>query len=69
VGDLAKPGAEGSIELASAFCGISDRRVRRTFLDLARTIVAAQNGDGAGLQSVNGACILSAGHIARFNSV
>jgi transcriptional regulator with XRE-family HTH domain len=42
VGDLARAGPEGTIDLVSAFSSIPDDRVRRAFLDLAWTIVDAQ---------------------------
>lgn len=42
LGDLARSGPAGAVELVSAFSAIPDDRVRRAFLDLAWTIVAAQ---------------------------
>jgi len=42
LGDLARAGPDGTIDLVSAFSTIPDDRVRRAFLDLAWTIVDAQ---------------------------
>jgi transcriptional regulator with XRE-family HTH domain len=40
--DLALAGPAGSVEMVFAFCAISDRQVRRAFLDLAWSMVEAQ---------------------------
>lgn len=42
VDELARSGADGTSDVMLAFTGITDARVRRAFLDLARTIVGAQ---------------------------
>lgn len=42
VDELARGGADGTVEMMSAFSSISDIQVRRAFLDLARTIVGSQ---------------------------
>lgn len=43
VDELARGGAEGTVDMIAAYSNISDARVRRAFLDLARTIVGAQS--------------------------
>jgi hypothetical protein len=41
--DLARAGADGSVDLVFAFCAIPDAKVRRAFLDLAWSVVEAQD--------------------------
>jgi transcriptional regulator with XRE-family HTH domain len=41
---LARSGADGSVELVTAFSSIPDARVRRAFLDLIWRVVEAQEG-------------------------
>jgi transcriptional regulator with XRE-family HTH domain len=41
--ELARNGADGSMELVSAFSSIPDNRVRRAILDLAWTLIDAQD--------------------------
>jgi len=43
VSQLARVGADGSIDLTRTFSRIEDWRVRRAFVDLVSTIVAAQS--------------------------
>lgn len=43
VDELARSGAEGTVDVIAAYSEISDAQVRRAFLDLARTIVGAQS--------------------------
>ena len=40
--DLARAGAEGSVELVKAFAALPDGRMRRAFLNLAWTVVESQ---------------------------
>lgn len=40
--DPSRGGDDGSTELVLAFCAIPDARVRRAFLDLARTLVVVE---------------------------
>ncbi len=40
--DLARAGAEGSVELVKAFAALKDGRMRRAFLNLAWTVVESQ---------------------------